>query len=89
LTRPKLPESLSCQAEASHLFFTLLKFDFTDFLVHKSLFANSLLIRSSRKHIVNGKAAEQQLCAACEAVKKRKERLYSAKVRLAKCNQHI
>jgi len=87
-TRPKLPDILSCQAEARRLFFTRSEVLFHRFPGAQIFINKSLLIRCSRKYFVNGKAAAQQLCAACEAEKKRIETLYSAKVRLAKCDQH-
>jgi len=48
-SRLKLPDILSCQAEARRLALTTLIVHFTDFLVHKSLFTKSFLLAAAEK----------------------------------------
>jgi len=56
-SRPKLPDILSCQAEARRLALTSLIVRFTDFLMHKSLFTKGFWLAAAEK-LYDGATAE-------------------------------
>ena len=66
-SRLKLPDILSCQAEARRLALTTLIVRFTDFLVHKSLFTKGFRLAAAEK-LYDGATAETANVARALAI---------------------